>query len=121
MTFQPCRPATIKLLPYGGAPLWSSLFFLSRKLGDVVDPLPGAEAVQANAELHELLGHDAHIDPEDAPLEHQAEQGGQGEGDEPQGGGVDDGGGPHVAAAPQNAHGVDRVEGPQGQKDAAVS
>ena len=57
--------------PTGGA----GVFFTTRslrtgELGDVVDPLPGAEAVQANAELDELLGHDAHIDPEDAPLEH---------------------------------------------------
>ena len=118
-----CEPAYREKYP-GSAPAGGAgVFFTTRslrtgELGDVVDPLPGAEAVQANAELDELLGHDAHIDPEDAPLEHQAEQGGQGEGDEPQGGGVDDGGGPHVAAAPQDAHGVDRVEGPQGQKDA---
>lgn len=27
MTFQPCRPATIKLLPYGGAPFEGASFF----------------------------------------------------------------------------------------------
>lgn len=33
MTFQPCRPATIKLLPYGGAPFWgcSAAFALQNK------------------------------------------------------------------------------------------
>ena len=27
MTFQPCRPATIKLLPYERAPFWMASFF----------------------------------------------------------------------------------------------
>ena len=114
-----CEPAYREKYP-GSAPTGGAgVFFTTRslrtgELGDVVDPLPGAEAVQANAELDKLLGHDAHIDPEDAPLEHQAEQGGQGEGDEPQGGGVDDGGGPHVAAAPQHPHDIHAVEVPQG-------
>ena len=36
MTFQPCRPATIKLLPYGGAPFrYSSLSFLSYSIFSV--------------------------------------------------------------------------------------
>ena len=32
MTFQPCRPATIKLLPYGGAPFRMASSFLTMQI-----------------------------------------------------------------------------------------
>ena len=39
MTFQPCRPATIKLLPYGGAPFGNTCFFIVRRIGVTKPPV----------------------------------------------------------------------------------
>ena len=86
-------------------------------MGDVVDPDPGTKAPHASAELGELLHSDPHIDPEDAPFEDQAEQGGQREGHTPEWEDVNAHGGADVAASPEDSHGVVAVEGPERQED----
>ena len=59
MTFQPCRPATIKLLPYEGAPFGTGLAFCvvmrRRELGGQSGLQPGADDLHCLAVFRHLL------------------------------------------------------------------